>query len=144
MLEKLIMRFSRFSLSLLVLFCFSCSAHAEEMYLISPTELTLLETNLSKLESINKMQQEELKLQKSMLAQAKFDLEELQVALSESKQELTKAQDSLASANLLLEKFAKEEKSRLRKIKRQRNLAYALTGGLAYYIFKDMFKEATR
>lgn len=127
-------------LSLLLLLCMGgiATAWAEEVYTVTAQELNLLETNLSKLESINKMQQEELKLQKSMLSQAKFDLDELQNALSTCKLELTKAQNSLESANRLLLKYEQEEKSRLRKIKRQRNLAYTLTAGLAYVYVKEV------
>ena len=103
---------------------------------MTEAELTQLETNLAKLDSINKQQRKELTEQKMLLSQAQFDLEELQNALSESRQELKLAQNSLQNANQSLEQYAREEKSKRLLIKRQRNfyycLAVALGAGLIY------------
>mgnify|MGYP003295480012 CR=1 FL=1 len=101
----------------------SATARAEQVYQITETELTRLETNLQQLATINRQQ-------KGMLMQAKFDLEELQAALTECKKELSQAQNSLKNANTLLAKYEKEEQSRRRRIKRQRNFAYGLAGCL--------------
>ena len=117
-------------LSLLLCMVGNVSASAETVYTVSEAELQLLETNLTKLEAINKEQQNELKLQKDMLSQAKFDLEELSQALTASKQELSQAQSSLENANQLLKQYATEAKSKRLLIKRQRNLYYCLAIGL--------------
>lgn len=124
------------SLSLLLSMAGTALAWAEEVYTVTEAELTQLETNLAKLDSINKQQRKELTEQKMLLSQAQFDLEELQNALSESRQELKLAQNSLQNANQSLEQYAREEKSKRLLIKRQRNfyycLAVALGTGLIY------------
>lgn len=124
-------------LSLLLCMVGTVSASAETAYIVTEQELTQLETNLA-----------ELKSQRAFLLNELKALSNEQIALENQLAELkalsSQQETQLAIANKSLEAFAKEEKSRLRKIKRQRSLAYALTGGLAYYIFKDIFKEASR
>lgn len=128
-----------FMLPLLLLLS-PCGASAQEMYLVSPAELNLLETNLTKLESINKQQQTQLKEQKGLLNQARFDLEELQYALKTSKEETAAAQSSLANANKLLSEYAQEERKKLNKVKCQRTIGYVVAAGLLYGYVKEKTK----
>ena len=119
----------------------TASVWAEEVYTVTEAELQLLETNLTKLEAFNKELQRQIKEQKSLINQAKFDLTEQAEALSKCKQELSQAQSSLENANQLLKQYAKEEKLKLRKAKRQRTIwccvGVALTAGVTYKFIKE-------
>ena len=102
----------------------TCSASGT--YQITEEELTSLESNLSRLSSINtklqlesKKQLEQVALLQSQVAQLKSQLELLQEASQ-------KQEDSLTNANKLLEEFATAEKNKRLKIKAQRNTYFTL------------------
>ena len=117
-------------LFLLSLFCswlFSapatCSASGtpEPMYQITESELTTLENNLAQLRSINESLQRELTAQKRELHVLREESSALVKQLNELKSLSAKQEDSLTSANKLLEQYAIEAKNERLRIKAQRN-----------------------
>ena len=117
--------------------CFSApySGYAEavpqKMYQISETELTQLELNLATLKNHNKTYNEELKKQQTKLNLLHKELETWQ-AKSKTTELLLK------NANASFELYAKEEKSKIEKAKRQRNLYIFLSTCLAYSLVKQL------
>lgn len=117
--------------------CFSvpCYGYAEaipqKMYQISETELTQLELNLATLKNHNKTYKEELKKQQTKLNLLHKELETWQ-AKSKATELLLK------NANASFELYAKEEKNKLEKAKRQRNLYIFLSTCLAYSLVKQL------
>ncbi|WP_303711243.1 hypothetical protein [Phascolarctobacterium succinatutens] len=117
--------------------CFSvpCYGYAEaahqKMYQISETELTRLELNLATLKNHNKTYKEELKKQQTKLNLLHKELETWQ-AKSKTTELLLK------NANASFELYAKEEKSKIEKAKRQRNLYILLSTCLAYSLVKQL------
>lgn len=117
--------------------CFSvpCYGYAEaapqKMYQISETELTRLELNLATLKNHNKTYKEELKKQQTKLNLLHKELETWQ-AKSKTTELLLK------NANASFELYAKEEKSKIKKAKRQRNLYIFLSTCLAYSLVKQL------
>lgn len=117
--------------------CFSvpCYGYAEaapqKMYQISETELTRLELNLATLKNHNKTYKEELKKQQTKLNLLHKELETWQ-AKSKTTELLLK------NANASFELYAKEEKSKIEKAKRQRNLYIFLSTCLAYSLVKQL------
>ena len=102
----------------------TCSASGT--YQITEEELTQLESNLSRLSSINtklqlesKKQLEQVALLQSQVAQLKSQLAQLQEASQTQ-------EDSLPNANKLLEEYAIAEKNKRLKIKAQRNVYFTL------------------
>ena len=108
------------------------TSQAEEMYQISETELTRLETNLNQLKKNNETKQQLLTEQKAQLTEAKTQLETVQKELTASKSLNAQTQKSLESANQSLRKFEDEAKRKIRVKTRQRNLWIAISGGLLY------------
>ena len=110
-------------------YCFSApySVYAEaipqKMYQISETELTQLELNLATLKNHNKTYKEELKKQQTKLNLLHKELETWQAK---------------SNANASFELYAKEEKSKIEKAKRQRNLYIFLSTCLAYSLVKQL------
>lgn len=117
--------------------CFSApySGYAEavpqKMYQLSETELTQLELNLATLKNHNKTYNEELKKQQTKLNLLHKELETWQ-AKSKTTELLLK------NANASSELYAKEEKSKIEKAKRQRNLYIFLSTCLAYSLVKQL------
>lgn len=117
--------------------CFSApySGYAEavpqKMYQISETELTQLKLNLATLKKHNKTYNEELKKQQTKLNLLHKELETWQ-AKSKTTELLLK------NANASFELYAKEEKSKIEKAKRQRNLYIFLSTCLAYSLVKQL------
>lgn len=117
--------------------CFSApySGYAEavpqKMYQISETELTQLELNLATLKNHNKTYNEELKKQQTKLNLLPKELETWQ-AKSKTTELLLK------NANASFELYAKEEKSKIEKAKRQRNIYIFLSACLAYSLVKQL------
>ena len=117
--------------------CFSvpCYGYAkaapQKMYQISETELTRLELNLATLKNHNKTYKEELKKQQTKLNLLHKELETWQ-AKSKTTELLLK------NANASFELYAKEEKSKIEKAKRQRNLYIFLSTCLAYSLVKQL------
>lgn len=117
--------------------CFSvpCYGYAEaapqKMYQISETELTRLELNLATLKNHNKTYKEELKKQQTKLNLLHKELETWQ-AKSKTTELLLK------NANASFELYAKEEKNKIEKAKRQRNIYIFLSACLAYSLVKQL------
>lgn len=117
--------------------CFSApySGYAEavpqKMYQISETELTQLELNLATLKNHNKTYNEELKKQ-----QMKLNLLHKELETWQAKSKTTEL--LLKNANASFELYAKEEKSKIEKAKRQRNLYIFLSTCLAYSLVKQL------
>ena len=117
-------------LVLSLLFCFwlfagSATALAsgtqEAMYQITESELTTLENNISTLKSINDRLQVDLREQSSEATRLRQELDALRKDLEQLRSLSAKQEDSLTSANKLLEQYAIEEKNKRLRIKAQRN-----------------------
>ena len=108
------------------------TSQAEEMYQISETELTQLETNLNQLAKNNETKQQLLTEQKTQLTEASQQLETVKKELTASKSLNEATRKSLARANQSLRQFEDETKRKIRVKTRQRNLWIAISGGLLY------------
>lgn len=105
------------------------TSQAEEMYQISESELTQLETNLDELEKSNANKQD-------LLTEQKAQLETARKELTESKKLNAETQKSLESANQSLQQLEDEAKQKIEVKTRQRNLWIAISGGLLYALAK--------
>lgn len=105
------------------------TSQAEEMYQISESELTQLETNLDELEKSNANKQD-------LLTEQKAQLETARKELTESKKLNAETQKSLESANQSLQQLEDEAKGKIEVKTRQRNLWIAISGGLMYALAK--------
>ena len=99
----------------------SASGTPEPMYQITESELRTLETNLAQLRSANERLQVDLRAQSSEATQLKKELAALRKELSDLKALSVTQEDSLMSANKLLEEYAIEAKRERLRIKAQRN-----------------------
>ena len=116
-------------LLLLFLSCLLCwwllvasgTCAASGTYQIAEEELTQLESNLSRLSSINSKLQMESKTQKEQSARLLEQVSLLQHQLTQLREQSQKQEQLLTSANKLLETFATEEKRTRLRIKAQRN-----------------------
>ena len=99
----------------------SASATPEATYQITESELTTLENNLAQLSSINTRLQLDLKVQSDEATALKHEVTELKKQLEQLRSLSAKQEDSLATANKLLEQYATEEKRTRLRIKAQRN-----------------------
>nr|DAN03363.1 MAG TPA: SECRETED 45 KDA PROTEIN CYCLE, PEPTIDOGLYCAN, CHAP, CELL [Caudoviricetes sp.] len=108
------------------------TSRAEEMYQISESELTTLETNLNQLKKNNETKQQLLTEQKTQLTEASQQLETVKKELTASKSLNAQTQKSLESANRSLQKFEDEAKRKIRVKTRQRNLWIAISGCVLY------------
>jgi len=120
-----------------------CSA--EEMYRISSGELDRLERNLNELNSINERQSRESKTLQTQLAQSQTQLKEAGIQSGKLKEQLaglklviSEQGNSLQTANRLLKQYEEEEKYKLRKAKRQRNIAYVIAAACLYFAVRKM------
>lgn len=112
----------------LLLACGS-TAQAEEMYLISESELTTLDTNLNQLEKSNANKQD-------LLTEQQKQLETAEKELTESKKTNYETQKLLESANQSLQQLENEAKKKIETKTQQRNLWIAISGGLLYAYIK--------
>lgn len=117
--------------SAVLLFCLSVgsASQAEEMYQISASELTALETNLDKLETSNTNKQ-------NLLTEQKKQLETAQKELTESKKTNAETRKLLESANQSLKELEDEAKKDIETKTRQRNLWIGISGCLLYALSK--------
>ena len=127
------------SLFALVLACLlwlvaGSGSQAEEMYQISETELTQLETGLNQLEKNNETKQKLLAEQQTQLTEASKQLETAKSQLAESKNLNVQTQKSLEIANQSLLQLEQEAKRKIKAKTRQRNLWIAISGGLLYAV----------
>ena len=109
-------------------------ASAEPQYIVTEQELLQLEDNLKALESQRQWLLNELKELAKQNQQLEKDLTELKVLSLQQENQLKIANESL-------QKYAKEEKSKRLKIKRQRNLAYALLVGSTVFMLGKEIKK---
>jgi TolA-binding protein len=113
------------------------TSQAEEMYLISESELTRLEANSNQLAKNNETKQQLLTEQKTQLTEANQQLETAKVQLEESRRLNDRTVKSLERANQSLQQLEDEAKRKIRVKTRQRNLWIAITGCTLYaYISK--------
>lgn len=119
-----------------LLYCFA-PLHCEAAdYTITEAELTQLENNLTQLEAINNQSQQESKMLREQLAEAKKQLTMLTQQLNELRAASEKQEQLLQTANQSLKQYAQEEKAKQRSLKRQRNIAYIIAAGLLYTAVK--------
>lgn len=117
--------------SAVLLFCLSVgsASQAEEMYQISGSELTQLETNLDELTKSNENKQD-------LLTEQKKQLETAETELAESKKTNAETQKLLESANQSLKELEDEAKKDIETKTRQRNLWIGISGCLLYVLSK--------
>ena len=117
--------------SAVLLFCLSVgsASQAEEMYQISESELTTLETSLDELTKSNATKQD-------LLTEQKKQLETAQTELAESKKTNAATRKLLESANQSLKELEDEAKKDIETKTQQRNLWIAISGGLLYALSK--------
>lgn len=120
-----------------------CSA--EQLYQITETELEQLDRNLTELRNINDRQRTESATLRKQLAASQTQLTEagkqsqtLKAQLGALKLTLEGQEQSLQNANRLLQEYEAEERLRLRKIKRQRNIAYVIAAACIYFAVRKL------
>lgn len=132
------MRFTNFTKNtkyivflLVFLSCLSVGSYsqAEEMYQISASELTALETDLNQLETSSKNKQD-------LLTEQKAQLKTAQTELAESKKQNAVTQKLLENANRSLQELEDEAKEKIETKTRQRNLWIGISGCLLYALSK--------
>ena len=121
-----------FSAVLLCCLSVGSASQAEEMYQISESELTQLETNLETLKAHNQERQKVLTEQATLLDQQREELKKLKEEISSSKAANEQTQKSLERANQSLKQFEDEAKQKIRVKTRQRNLWIIIAGGALY------------
>lgn len=119
------------------LFIASCEA-AE----ITEQEITILETNLTKLETLNNQSQQELVTLKAQLtesqealAKAKQQSETLAQQLQDLKNNSDYQEKLLQSVNESLKEYEQEMKAKQNRLEMQRNIAYTI---IAFFILKEV------
>ncbi len=120
-----------------------CSA--EQFYQITETELERLDRNLTELRNINDRQRTESATLRKQLAASQTQLTEagkqsqtLKAQLGALRLTLEGQEQSLQNANRLLQQYEQEERSRIRKIKSQRNIAYVIAAACIYFAVRKM------
>ena len=120
-----------------------CSA--EQLYQITETELERLDRNFTELRNINDRQRTEsatlrkqLEASQTQLTEAGKQSQMLKAQLGALKLTLEGQEQSLQNANRLLQQYEQEEKYRLRKIKRQRNIAYTIAAACLYFAMRKL------
>lgn len=119
------------------------TSQAEEMYQISESELTRLETNLETLKVHNQERQKVLTEQATLLNQQKETIKKQASELSSLKKEIEisktaneETQKSLERANQSLTELAKEARHKVQVKARQRNLWIGATALMMYAYIK--------
>lgn len=102
---------------------------AEEMYQISESELTALETDLNQLEKSNENKQD-------LLTEQQQQLETAETELTESKKLNVEMRKSLENANRSLQELEDEAKKDIETKTRQRNFWIGISGCLLYALSK--------
>lgn len=115
-----------------------CSA--EQLYQITETELERLDRNLTELRNINDRQRTEsatlrkqLEASLTQLTEAGKQSQMLKVQLGALKLTLEGQEQSLQNANRLLQQYEAEERSRLRRSRWQRNIAYVIAAAAVFF-----------
>ena len=116
------------------------SEAAEPMYVVTESELTRLEQNLTELFEISSSQsatliKQQIHLQESerKLSQAEKESKQLQSQIYSLRKEMIEQESSLENARASLEQFEKEEQTKLNKVKRERMVAWIVAGVLLYF-----------
>lgn len=111
------------------------SEAAEPMYVVTESELTRLEQNLTELSEISSSQSVTLEKQKEQLMESDRQLQQaeekyslLSSQMRSLEQELLEQQDSLENARIYFEEFAKEEQLKRDKLKREKTAAWIIAG----------------
>ena len=115
-----------------------CSA--EQLYQITETELEQLDRNLTELRNINDRQRTESAILRKQLETSQTQLTEagkqsqmLKAQLGALKLTLEGQEQSLQNANRLLQQYEQEERSRIRRSRWQRNIAYVIAAATVYF-----------
>ena len=115
-----------------------CSA--EQLYQITATELERLDRNLTELRNINDRQRTESAILRKQLEASQTQLTEagkqsqmLKEQLGALKLTLEGQEQSLQNANRLLQQYEQEERSRIRRSRWQRNIAYVIAAATVYF-----------
>ena len=115
-----------------------CSA--EQLYQITETELEQLDRNLTELRNINDRQRTEsatlrkqLEASQTQLTEAGKQSQMLKEQLGALKLTLEGQEQSLQNANRLLQQYEAEERSRLRRSRWQRNIAYVIAAAAVFF-----------
>ena len=136
-------RFVRVLCCTLLVACLSfipalCSA--EQLYQITETELERLDSNLTELRNINDRQRTEsatlrkqLEASLTQLTEAGKQSQMLKAQLGALKLTLEGQEQSLQNANRLLQQYEAEERSRLRRSRWQRNIAYVIAAAAVFF-----------
>ena len=114
------------------------SEAAEPMYVVTESELTRLEQNLTELSEISSSQSVTLEKQKEQLMESDRQLQQaeekyslLSSQMRSLEQELLDQQNSLENARIYFEEFAREEQLKRDKLRCEKNIGYWLAGLLA-------------
>ena len=120
-----------------------CSA--EQLYQITETELERLDRNLTELRNINDRQRTEsailrkqLETSQTQLTEAGKQSQTLKAQLGALKLTLEGQEQSLQNANRLLQQYEQEERSRLRRSRNQRNIAFVIAAAAVYFAIRKM------
>ena len=113
------------------------SEAAEPMYMVTESDLTRLEQNLTELSEINSSQSVTLEKQKEQLMESDRQLQQAEekcILLSSQmrslEQEMLEQQNSLENARIYFEEFAREEQLKRDKLKREKTVAWIIAGVL--------------
>ena len=113
------------------------SEAAEPMYVVTESELTRLEQNLTELSEISSSQSVTLEKQKEQLMESDRQLQQaeekyslLSSQMRSLEQELLEQQNSLENARIYFEEFAREEQLKRDKLKREKTVAWIIAGVL--------------
>ena len=113
------------------------SEAVEPMYMVTESDLTRLEQNLTELSEINSSQSVTLEKQKEQLMESDRQLQQaeekyslLSVQMRSLEQEMLEQQNSLENARIYFEEFAREEQLKRDKLKREKTVAWMVAGVL--------------
>ena len=113
------------------------SEAAEPMYVVTESELTRLEQNLTELSEISSSQSVTLEKQKEQLMESDRQLQQaeekyslLSSQMRSLEKELLGQQNSLENARIYFEEFAREEQLKRDKLKREKTVAWIIAGVL--------------
>ena len=111
------------------------SEAAEPMYVVTESELTRLEQNLTELSEISSSQSVTLEKQKEQLMESDRQLQQaeekyslLSSQMRSLEKELLEQQNSLENARIYFEEFTKEEQLKRDKLKREKTAAWIIAG----------------
>ena len=111
------------------------SEAAEPMYMVTESDLTRLEQNLTELSEINSSQSVTLEKQKEQLMESDRQLQQaeekyslLSSQMRSLEKELLGQQNSLENARIYFEEFAREEQLKRDKLKREKTAAWIIAG----------------